>query len=67
MKTHSIDQNSFKGYDARPLKGFIMNSNNGGIASEMLNIGKKEGFKIFSVSPQTYGEKLLSSQKNKAI
>lgn len=64
MKTHSIDQNSFKGYDARPLKGFIMNSNNGGIASEMLNIGKKEGFKIFSVSPQTYGEKLLSSQKN---
>ena len=38
---------SFKGYDARPLKGFIMMTNYGGIANEMANIGTKESFDVF--------------------
>ena len=40
-------QPTFKGYDARPLRGFIMNSNCRGIADEMYKIGKQEGFQIF--------------------
>lgn len=38
---------SFKGYDARKLKGFIMNSNYAGIASDMKKIGDIEGFKVY--------------------
>lgn len=49
MNIYSINNNSFKGYDARPLKGFLMNSNAYGIANEMKAIGDKEGFKIYSV------------------
>ncbi len=41
-------QPTFKGYDARPLKGFLMSSNCYGIADEMYKIGQKEGFKIYS-------------------
>lgn len=40
---------TFKGYDARPLKGFLMAENLRGIGNEMAEIGKKEGFKIFSL------------------
>lgn len=40
---------SFKGYDARPLKGFLMAENLRGIQDEMAAIGKKEGFKIYSL------------------
>lgn len=43
----NIQQPTFKGYDARPLKGFLMSSNCHGIADEMYKIGQKEGFKIF--------------------
>ncbi len=43
--TNSI---SYKGYDARPLKGFMMSSNCHGIAKEMQAIGEKEGFKLYS-------------------
>lgn len=41
-------QISFKGYDARPIKGFLMSTNCRGIADEMQQIGQKEGFDIFS-------------------
>lgn len=43
------NNNNFKGYDARPLKGFLMSSNCFGIADELAKIGEKEGFKIYSV------------------
>lgn len=49
MQTHKISQNSFKGYDARPLKGFLMSYDCFGIAREMQAIGNREGFKIFTV------------------
>ena len=48
MQVQSINQNTFKGYDARPLRGFLMSSNCRGIAEEMKQIGDKEGFKIFA-------------------
>lgn len=48
MNIQPISQQNFKGYDARPLKGFMMSSNCRGIADEMSAIGKREGFKIFA-------------------
>jgi len=48
MKIQTNSDIKFKGYDARPLKGFIMNTNSYGIAREMQNIGAKEGFKIYT-------------------
>ena len=48
MNITPVSSTNFKGYDARPLRGFLMNSNNCNIAKEMADIGKKEGFKIFS-------------------
>lgn len=48
MNIQKTTQLNFKGYDARPLKGFIMNTNSYGIAKEMQAIGQKEGFKIFT-------------------
>lgn len=48
MNIQPITQQSFKGYDARPLKGFLMSLNCRGIADEMAAIGKKENFKIFT-------------------
>ena len=48
MKIQNKQQNNnFKGYDARKLKGFIMNSNFAGIADEMRKIGEIENFKVF--------------------
>ncbi len=38
---------TFTGYDARKLDGFIMKSNHGNIANEMIDIGQKEGFNIY--------------------
>lgn len=41
---------SFKGYDARPLKGVLMtvsNSDSYTIISQISNIGKKNGFKVY--------------------
>lgn len=38
---------SFKGYDARILRGVMMMTNYGGIADEMAKIGKREGFDVF--------------------
>ena len=48
MNVQLTKQNSFKGYDARPLKGFFMGTNHCGLADEMVKIGEKEGFKIYS-------------------
>lgn len=48
MNIQKCDKTTFRGYDARPLKGFIMNANSYGIAKEMQTIGKKEGFKIYA-------------------
>ncbi len=38
---------SFKGYDARRLRGFLMTTDEGQIAKKMQSIGDQEGFKIF--------------------
>ncbi len=48
MNIHKTSQIYFKGYDARPLKGFFMSSNCRGVAEEMRAIGQREGFRIFS-------------------
>lgn len=48
MNVQSINNTSFKGYDARPLKGFFMGAESQGVLNEMQNIGKKEGFKIYT-------------------
>ena len=48
MNIQKVSTTNFKGYDARPLKGFYMSSNSHKIAEEMQAIGKKEGFKIYS-------------------
>lgn len=63
MKIQSTNINSFKGYDARPLKGFLMNCNNAGIATEMSAIGAREGFKLFSVSGHKCSEGVLAGKK----
>lgn len=46
----NTQKTSFTGYDARKLKGFIMNSNYAGIASDMKKIGDIEGFKVYLFS-----------------
>ena len=50
MNIQPISQNSFKGYDARPLKGVLLPSCLDGIKDEMVNIGKKENFKVFPLN-----------------
>ncbi len=52
MNTKPVSTTTFKGYDARVLKGFFMNTNCCNIAKEMQAIGQKEGFKIFSIHPK---------------
>lgn len=48
MKINNTQQNiNFQGYDARRLKGFVMNSNFAGIAEEMRKIGEIENFKVY--------------------
>lgn len=55
MKINSIESNNFKGYDARPLKGFFMGSNSHSIAEEMKKIGEREGFKVYAKIRSTRG------------
>lgn len=53
MMISRVQNNSpktFTGYDARRLKGFVMNSNYAGIASDMKRIGDIEGFKVYLFS-----------------
>lgn len=47
MNISAISDTNFKGYDARPVRGFLMSYNLAGIADEMKVIGKKEGFRVF--------------------
>ena len=56
MNIHKTSQIYFKGYDARPLKGFFMSSNCRGVAEEMRAIGRKEGFKIFSTMGDSFSQ-----------
>ena len=52
---------SFKGYDARPLKGFVMNSNYAGIAEEMKRIGEQEDFDVFLFEGSVEHPKIVSN------
>lgn len=47
QKNYDNNQTNFKGYDARKLQGFVMNSNYGNLASEMKIIGEIEKFKVY--------------------
>ncbi len=51
-----VHNQSFKGYDARPLKAVVMtvcdDSNSFGIIEQFSKIGKKEGFKVYFVNRQ---------------
>jgi len=46
---------TFTGYDARKLKGFIMNSNYAGIADDMKRIGEIENFKVYLFEKNPHG------------
>ena len=48
INNYPSSKTSFKGYDARQLKGFLVHENFRGIGRDMLEIGKKEGFKVYS-------------------
>lgn len=62
MNINPTTSNSFKGYDARPLKGFFMRSNFRGIANEMKAIGDKEGFKIFAPQHKLFKYQYVSKE-----
>lgn len=47
IQNSNHNQTYFTGYDARKLKGFVMNSNFAGIADEIRKIGEIENFKVF--------------------
>ena len=64
MNTIAISQINFKGYDARRLKGFLMNTNCYGIADEMKKIGDKEGFKIYTIKNDKFIEGLPKYSEN---
>lgn len=63
MRIQYTNTQNFKGYDARPLKGFLMNCNHAGIATEMSAIGAKEGFKVFTVHGKKCAEGVLSHNR----
>lgn len=52
------DNISFKGYDARPLKGFLMTGNYGNLAKELQIIGDKHGFDIFVLQKSEIGKSI---------
>lgn len=63
MMISRVQNNSpktFTGYDARRLKGFVMNSNYAGIASDMKRIGDIEGFKVYLFSGTVEKPKLAT-------
>lgn len=47
QNTYNQNQTNFKGYDARKLKGFVMNSNFANIAGQMKKVGEIENFKLY--------------------
>ena len=53
---------SFNGYDARKLKGFVMNSNYGSIADEMKKIGDIENFKVFLFQKKALDFQLITDK-----
>lgn len=67
MRVDSINNSIyFSGYDARPLRGFLMNSNYKGIASELASIGEKHGFDVFFIDKKAVNivtDKLLPDDK----
>ena len=71
MKINNTQQNiNFQGYDARRLKGFVMNSNFEGIAEEMRKIGEIENFKVYllensPVKPRLKTDRFECTQNNK--
>lgn len=64
MNIQKVSDINFKGYDARTLRGFFMSSNCHNIAQEMSSIGKKEGFKIYTVSGERFLEGLPKYSEN---
>ena len=71
MKINNTQQNiNFQGYDARRLKGFVMNSNFEGIAEEMRKIGEIENFKVYlfensPAKPRLKTDRFEYTQNNK--
>lgn len=47
QNNYNKNHTNFNGYDARKLKGFVMNSNYANIAGEMKKIGDIENFKVY--------------------
>lgn len=45
-----VQKINFTGYDARKLDGFVMQSNYGGVANAMTQIGNVEGFNVYFVN-----------------
>lgn len=64
MKIQIANDTKFKGYDARTLRGFLMSSNCQNIAQEMSSIGKREGFKIYTVSNGKFLEGVPNYSEN---
>ena len=60
---NTITPINFKGYDVRPLKGFVMSCNPHNIASEMNHIGQKEGFKVYSFVDKQLKEEVPPKSK----
>ena len=58
---------SFTGYDARKLDGFVMKSNHGNIANEMIDIGQKEGFNVYFMERQPESDTFEISKNKKQL
>lgn len=63
--SQNTQNTTFKGYDARPLKGLVMSINDSNsdtfeIINQMNKIGKKEGFKIYFANTKN---KIITSLK----
>lgn len=54
----------FKGYDARPLKGFLLTRNYKGIAQELRQIGEHQGFDVFVLHSGNVSKNKFQDEKN---
>lgn len=66
ISTNNNISPSFKGYDARPLKGFLLTSNYKGIAQELRQIGEKHGFDVFMLRSGNISKNEFLDEKNTA-
>ena len=66
ISTNNNIRPSFKGYDARPLKGFLLTSNYKGIAQELRQIGEKHGFDVFMLRSGNISKNEFLDEKNTA-